>query len=293
MSDAKDGYRLYSYREGDRYEYLATYALTRIAFVTPVRRTEDFGVIDLHCVLTRTEGNSVIPSCPFNVQVKSDVSEVVYQAKKIAWISANMDCPLFICSVSRDEDPRIRMFSCMNIWSAVFFRGSPTSVTLHLKPRETSEDPWDHHAGTSGNGQEDMEGTFDVFLGAPVVDKTLSDFASDRGAIFAIMEPWIKLDWLNSAFMRLGRAAAITCQNNIANQPPSTPRLKSFTRSPNQHGLVDKILPLLGSLGDSFDRFNDTDRAEMIRELIGSLKQYPEEQKETDPRGFLDRLVSF
>jgi hypothetical protein len=40
------GLRLGSFRSGDRSEYLAAYALSRVAFVNQIPRQEDFGIVD-------------------------------------------------------------------------------------------------------------------------------------------------------------------------------------------------------------------------------------------------------
>ena len=55
------GKRLGAFRSGDRSEYLATFALSRVAFVNPFPRQEDFGIADFLCVLTRQEGRLVLP----------------------------------------------------------------------------------------------------------------------------------------------------------------------------------------------------------------------------------------
>jgi len=85
------GNRLFSFRSGDRSEHMAIYALSRIAYVTPVPRQEDFGVVDFKCVLAKHEGIHVVPKAAFNVQVKSDEDDVLLTNKNVRWISTNMD----------------------------------------------------------------------------------------------------------------------------------------------------------------------------------------------------------
>ena len=51
------GKRLGSFREGDRSECLAMFGLSRFAFVYPVPRQEDFGVVDFLCVLNLGDSN--------------------------------------------------------------------------------------------------------------------------------------------------------------------------------------------------------------------------------------------
>jgi hypothetical protein len=71
------GKRLGSFRSGDRSEYLAGYALSRIAFVNPFPRQEDFGVADFLCVLSKQEERLVFPESAFYVQVKSDANDLL------------------------------------------------------------------------------------------------------------------------------------------------------------------------------------------------------------------------
>ncbi|MEE8113195.1 MAG: hypothetical protein V3T23_02460 [Nitrososphaerales archaeon] len=66
------GKRLISFRSGDRSEYLAEYALSRIAFVNAFPRQEDFGVADFLCVLTKEDNRLVFPESAFYVQIKSN-----------------------------------------------------------------------------------------------------------------------------------------------------------------------------------------------------------------------------
>jgi hypothetical protein len=288
-----NGYRLFSFRAGDRSEYLAIYALTRIAFVTPVPRQEDFGIVDFHCVLTQKRGNEVIPTGAFSVQVKSGASKLMVNNKKIKWMSTNMDCPLFLCAVdkinAKRDEPRIRLFSCLNIWSALFFRMDPQSITLFPGRTGPNGVPYQHYPGTTGNEHFDIEGRFDVFLGRPVIDMGLSEFEQKADLVFDVLNAWIRLDRINVALMRLGRAATFDFEVTEPNQLPTrTKEPKVFSREDvNQHGLLDKIRPLLESLRRSYKRIQNLDRVDQIQTLMDSF----EGDAAISPKTALERLL--
>lgn len=272
------GYRLCSFRAGDRSEYIAILALTRIAFVTPVPRQEDFGIVDFHCVLTQDREGAVVPTGAFNVQVKSGASKLHLNNAKIRWMSTNMDCPLFICSVdkanARRDEPRLRLFSCMNIWSALFFRMDPQTITLFPGKIGPGGKPHKHYPGDTGNKRLDTEGRFDVFLGPPAIDMVLSEFEQRRDDVFKVLNAWVRLDRINVALMRLGRAAAFDFEHTMPNQLPTRakkPMIFSRKKDVNQHGLLDKIQPLLESLLKSYKRARKFDRVKQIQGLMDSL----------------------
>ena len=62
------GKRLGDFRSGDRSEYLALFALSRLAFVSPIPRQEDFGVPDFLCVLGKEDRGLVFAQNAFYVQ---------------------------------------------------------------------------------------------------------------------------------------------------------------------------------------------------------------------------------
>ena len=276
------GIRLFDFRQGDRSEYLAIWALTRIAFVTPVPRQEDFGVVDFKCVLGKDveylsgkrQIREVHPKGTFSLQVKSSgTKKLNLNARQIEWISTNMDCPLFICVVDR-KAAKIKLFSCVNIWSALFLRMHPQKITLVLGKHGPSGEPYVHHPGHSGHRAVDVEGTFDVFLGPPVIDIGISEFEEQADLMFSILNMWIKLDRFNVALMRFGRAATVEFESWRANEVPRAAKWqRTFHRPVNQHGLLDKICPLLESLRLSYERFGPNERASKIASLLRSFEQ--------------------
>jgi hypothetical protein len=267
------GFRLFSFRQGDRSEYLALYALSRVAFVTPVPRQEDVGVVDFRCVLARHEGRRDIPKGTFNVQVKSRGSTLGLNEGEIRWLSTNMDSPLFMCVVDK-KNMTIALYSCQHVWSALFYRMHPRAIRLLPKKTGPNGVRYVHYPLDIGDPVVDMDGEFDVFLGQPVIEMSVDDFETRADDVCGILDAWIKLDRFNVALMRLGRPAAWAYTSWNPNGQPGSPNPVVFYRADvNQHGLLNKVLPVLWSLSLSYARAADGhDRAAEIDKLAELLE---------------------
>jgi hypothetical protein len=125
------GKRLGNYRSGDRSEYLSVFGLSRVGFVIPAPRQEDFGVLDLLCILARPKGKLVFPESAFFVQVKSSSQDIHLDSDAVRWISLHMDHPLFIC-VCDKKALTLSIYSTARIWFALFLRTSPKTIVLKL-----------------------------------------------------------------------------------------------------------------------------------------------------------------
>ena len=98
------GMRLFSYRQGDRSEYLAHYLMSGLGVITAVPRQEDIG-IDLYCTLADQERGKLTFGVPFLVQVKSASDEPVafgrlsskgrWQREDITWL-LRQEIPFFV-----------------------------------------------------------------------------------------------------------------------------------------------------------------------------------------------------
>jgi hypothetical protein len=132
-----------SFRSGDRSEYFAAFGLSRVAFIDPVPRQEDFGVLDFVCVLAAEDGNHVYPESAFYVQVKSNTDPITLDRDTIRWITYHMDQPLLICVVDK-QSTLMTLYSCMRIWTALFLVPEAAEVVLVLagepSPLEQSSD---------------------------------------------------------------------------------------------------------------------------------------------------------
>ena len=190
------GKHLGAFRSGDRSEYLASFALSRVAFVNPFPRQEDFGIADFLCVLTKQEGRLVLPEGGFYVQVKAAASGLVLDSDALKWISEHMDHPLLVC-IAEKEPPWIRLYSCWPVWLVLFPVRTVEKVTLVLD----SPLPVQQHVPHGEPGHET------VFLGPPIAGKSLDEIEADPAALYECLRSWIALDATNIARRRVGRIA--------------------------------------------------------------------------------------
>ena len=261
------GKRLYDFRSGDRSEYMAVFGLSRIAFVTPVPRQEDFGVVDLRCVLAREEGGNCYPTSAFNMQVKSNKDGLSFDKGQVSWISTNMDCPLFLC-ISDKGATNLTIYSCSRLWLALFFRMSPSRIKLRLN----DHGPVGMHYIQKQSAPQDTEGEFEVFLGPPILDIDVNDLERNPSMAFDVLNAWIKLDIGNIARMRLGRCAVYSFREWEPNVVPAEPIEKVYYhRPPHAHDLDKDIVPLLISLGLSYKRFGNENELTAVCEMLKAL----------------------
>jgi hypothetical protein len=89
-------------KEGSRSEILADYWFSRWGAVTPVRRSDDFG-IDLYCTLFDEVGKSAVVRDYFSVQVKSGLIPWNFTAgDQVRWL-VEYPTPLFLACVDKKK----------------------------------------------------------------------------------------------------------------------------------------------------------------------------------------------
>jgi hypothetical protein len=212
--------RVFSFRQGDRSEYLAQYILSSFAISVPVPRQEDVGN-DFHCSLLRRVGDNLQPYLPFNIQIKSDCDALRRGGIKFGGITnsgvwrkheienlCQTDTP-FLIGIVNKEHQRLdlfttipRYFICVN-WSG---RGKPREVTLLPYSPDVKSN--------LGNGEviefksEGEEPRFDwkLPIGQPIVSIGIDDAENQEKCeeIKHVIEPYLRLDQDNAVFSRLG-----------------------------------------------------------------------------------------
>jgi hypothetical protein len=108
--------RVFSFRQGDRAEYLAQYILSAFAISVPVPRQEDVGS-DFHCSLLKREGSNLRPYLPFNIQIKSYGDKILNEGISFGGITEGgnwrshefdqllqTDTPFLIGIVNKEKD---------------------------------------------------------------------------------------------------------------------------------------------------------------------------------------------
>ena len=212
--------RQFSYRQGDRAEYLAQYILSAIAIAVPVPRQEDVGT-DFHCSLLRRDGNNLRPTLPFNIQIKSAADKILKDGIRFGgetdagkWrkheidLLCQTDTPFLIGLVDLDKQSldvfsTITRYFVLSNWQGT---GLPREVAL------MPYDPLgDSHLGAGT--QEEIavkEGIpyklWKLTLGQPVVSISIgeSEDVEKCEAIKSLLEPFIRMDQENAVCFRVG-----------------------------------------------------------------------------------------
>jgi hypothetical protein len=258
------GRRNRNFRAGDRSEYLALYGLTRLAFVDPFPRQEDFGVVDMLGILTQTEGSCVYPKSAFFVQVKSNTDDIVFDQYTIRWVTNHMDHPLFVCIANKKLN-ELALYSTSRIWLALFKKVEPTSLTLKFD----SNLP-DHDHVQYDNDREDIT----VHLGPAIIRKTLDELEENPNQSTELLAKWIQQDTGNIARRHLGRIAVRCFETWETNRPPSDKTLNVYYHGPN-HSLAEQaITPLLTALARNYIRYQKNDKLDAVRNLMVLLEPY-------------------
>jgi hypothetical protein len=209
--------RVFSFRQGDRSEYLAQYILSSLAISVPVPRQEDVGS-DFHCTLLRKEGQNLRPYLPFNIQIKSISDKVVsfggltdagyWREHEIDQL-CQTDTPFLIGMVDI-RNQRLDIFSTLTrYFVASKWGNSPKPRQVDLVPYEPAAN---EHLGEGT--QEDLpeikpgipNKLWRLPIGQPIVSILIGDSEDPVKCeeIKRVLEPYLRLDQDNAVFSRLG-----------------------------------------------------------------------------------------
>ncbi len=171
------GVRSYSFREGDRSEYLAQFLLSAVGLCTSIPRQEDIG-FDFACSIADQESRILTFGYPYLISIKSisGPSMVVEPTKTaieaddgrhVAWLF-RQDQPIFLGVVDK-EKVSLRIFSLLPLWF-LYYCGGPSVGSLSLNPRLDASQTAD--VGPPQRGAElanwPKHFHYDVDLGHPV-----------------------------------------------------------------------------------------------------------------------------
>ncbi len=259
------GKRLGSFRSGDRSEYFAAFGLSRVAFIDPVPRQEDFGVLDFVCILASEDGGQVYPESAFFVQVKSSTEPIVLDRDAIRWITHHMDQPLLICVADKAAE-RLTLYSCARIWTALFLRPEAAEMTLLLEGDPPSQNP---------ELSEDESGArFRLHLGAPILSMTLSEIERAPAAAHAVLKPWLQLDSQNIARRRMGRIAASCFAEWATNVPPtSSYETRYYFFGAYFQPAEKELAPVLTALAHNYRHAGDKAKCEALSAFLKTIKE--------------------
>lgn len=180
------GTRLFSFREGDRSEYLAQYFFSAFGLVTPIPRQEDIG-FDFVCSIADQEAGRLSFNNQFLISVKSfgspciDLKPAPSDSESLlhmAWLF-QLELPLLLAVVEK-ESQEIRVFSTLPIWFIRYAVQCHDCGALTLKPRLDDSQTGDVTYPTRGESLPGRTGAnhYTVDLGFPVMRANLADLAS-------------------------------------------------------------------------------------------------------------------
>ena len=272
------GKRLGSFRSGDRSEYLAGYALSRISFINAFPRQEDFGVADFLCVLAKQEGKFVFPESAFYVQVKSNAEDIILESDALRWISEYMDHPLLICVVDKKTN-LITFYTCWPIWRVMFPRLIANRVSLVL-------------GGNLPLGEPeviDSDRHWRLYLGPPIMKKSLDELESDPEFCHELLKEWLYFDAQNIAHRRVGRSTVSGVSHWKTNEP-----LSKFNESKtlyffgSNYRLAEKNLaPILTALAHCYRHNKQCAKLDALCKYLFEIKEHLDDHVEKFANGEL------
>lgn len=171
------GLKSYSFREGDRSEYLAQFLLSGLGLCTPIPRPEDIGV-DFVCSLADQESGMLTFGFPYLISIKSISSPsivlepsatVINQSSSshVDWLFCQ-ELPILLGVVDK-KALQLQFFSLLPVWF-LYYQGGPSIGCLALNPRPSTDEASEIGPPLKGAELQNWPGHFryDVDLGHPI-----------------------------------------------------------------------------------------------------------------------------
>lgn len=280
----------FSFRQGDRSEYLAQYMLSSLGLAVKVPREEDVG-IDFHCTLARMYGQRISYFAPFNVQVKSStVSSISYggidnkgnwKEDSVRWL-LNQRTPFFIAIVDKNTG-KLDLFSTATRWFAVHGALIPCQITLKPYTPGIGE-----HIGngtkspievTPQNGMEPI--SWELPLGQPILSMNFDD-AENQSFLLTNREQlkdYIYLDANNavkcdSGLLHFQWPLVIKTNDTLMQYGISFAWPSEETQKTHQQ--LRALTPLIATLSKTFQQAREPEKARRLASLIDMLPDDPD-----------------
>ena len=177
----------YGFYQGNRSEYLAIPALSKLGFTIPVPRQEDQFGVDFIIHIAYMKDRTVVPSGrSFGIQIKSKKDPIVFDKKEDRESLFNSNMPFFIGVVSR-ESLTLTIYSTLARLRLFWMKGPNFKFKLVFKETDVARKPPDYKTGQ-------------VYTGKPIlkIDIAEPSSANDRLDEFqdlqSTMGDWIQLE---------------------------------------------------------------------------------------------------
>ena len=169
--------RSYSFREGDRSEYLAQFLLSALGLCSPIPRQEDVG-FDFACSIADQEDGLITFGYPYLISIKSASRPSIKikptkttikendNTKMVAGIFPGQ--PAFLGVVNK-RLITLKVFSLLPLWF-LYYKDGPTIGSLSLNPRLKANQNGDVGAPIRGAELQEWLGHYhyDIDLGHPI-----------------------------------------------------------------------------------------------------------------------------
>ncbi len=278
----------YSFRQGDRSEYLALYMLSALGLAVKVPREEDVG-IDFHCTLARQEGQKITYYSPYNVQVKSStVDELKYggnddnkrwREHQVRWL-LNQTTPFFVAIVDKAKG-QMDLFSTATRWFAV--HNSRLPFLIKFKPYMPDND---HHLGNGDKtGLSNIQlpsyaecVSWEIPIGQPILSINF-DKAEDKDFVAqarTCLHGYVSLDEKNAVAAATGlkhfQWPLVVRTNQVLAQIGISVGW-SLTPSQDTHNQLRALAPIVATLLRTFEGAGDADKVQRLGMLLDLIPQ--------------------
>ncbi len=177
----------FGFYQGNRSEYLAIPALSKLGFTIPVPRQEDKFGVDFIVHLAYIKDNIVVPTGrSFGIQIKSTIDPITFYKQEDRDSLFNSNVPFFVGVVDR-KSLNLTIYSTLGRLRLFWMKGSSFEFDLTFEEKDVVQKPPDYKLKQ-------------VHTGKPVVkiDLVEPNNANDRmeelQKLQSTMEDWIKLE---------------------------------------------------------------------------------------------------
>lgn len=177
----------WGFYQGNRSEYLAIPALSKLGFTIPIPRQEDQFGVDFIVHLAYMKERTVVPSGrSFGIQIKSRMDPIVFHKQEDRDSLFNSNMPFFIGVVNR-ESLSLTIYSTLARLRLFWMKGLNFEFEIAFKETNVAREPPDYKSKQ-------------VYTGKPIVKiglvepSTSNERLDEFQNLQLTMEDWIKLE---------------------------------------------------------------------------------------------------
>lgn len=185
----------WGFYQGNRSEYLAIPALSKLGFTVPIPRQEDHFGVDFIVHLASLERQTLIPSGKsFGIQIKSNEEPLVFDEQHKRDCLYNSSLPFFLGVVSR-ENLTLTIYNTLNRLDIFWMLGSERDFRITYDAQGSGIPVPDFDERIARTGHPILE----ISIAEPSAS---GDRAQEIRELEAVMESWIDLENENLSLKR-------------------------------------------------------------------------------------------